>query len=111
MVFLLDTNVISDLMREHPAVVAHLSKSSASDRIVTCTIVRGQILHGLARLAHGKRKEALEEFYTKFEKDLKIAEREMEDIKRMEKPTDQVCDHLQELGDGIACRDADERDG
>ncbi len=36
--------------------------------------------------------EALEEFYGKFEKDLKRAERNMTDIKRMEKPTDQVCE-------------------
>src|SRR4051794_417169 len=59
MIFLLDTNVISDLMREHQTVVAHLSKSSASDRVVTCSIVRGEILHGLARLPDGKRKETL----------------------------------------------------
>jgi len=36
--------------------------------------------------------EALAEFYEKFAKDLKRAERNMEDIKRMEKPTDQVCE-------------------
>jgi DNA topoisomerase-1 len=34
----------------------------------------------------------LEEFYEKFEKDLARAEVHMEDIKRMEKPTDQTCE-------------------
>jgi DNA topoisomerase-1 len=37
-------------------------------------------------------REALREFYAKFEKDLRHAERNMRDIKRMEQPTDQVCD-------------------
>ncbi|HUQ91523.1 MAG TPA: type I DNA topoisomerase [Bryobacteraceae bacterium] len=35
---------------------------------------------------------ALTEFYGKFSKDLEYAERNMTDIKRMEKPTDLVCD-------------------
>src|SRR5437588_544900 len=60
MVFLLDTNAISDLMREHPALAARLAAASAADRVVTCAIVRGEILHGLARLASGKRRAALE---------------------------------------------------
>jgi DNA topoisomerase-1 len=37
-------------------------------------------------------KEALREFYGKFEKDLKLAERNMRDVKRMEQPTGQVCE-------------------
>ena len=32
------------------------------------------------------------EFYGKFDKDLKHAERHMTDIKRMEKPTDLTCE-------------------
>ncbi len=36
--------------------------------------------------------EALREFYEKFEKDLGRAERNMTDIKRMERPTDLTCD-------------------
>src|ERR1022692_3647942 len=36
--------------------------------------------------------DALEEFYGKFEKDLARATRNMQDIKRMEKPTDQTCE-------------------
>jgi DNA topoisomerase-1 len=36
--------------------------------------------------------EALRGFWTKFEKDLALAERNMADIKRMERPTDVTCD-------------------
>ena len=35
---------------------------------------------------------ALAEFYEKFEKDLRYAETHMENVKRMEKPTDQLCE-------------------
>jgi DNA topoisomerase I len=35
---------------------------------------------------------ALAEFYAKFEKDLHYAEKHMENVKRMEKPTDQICE-------------------
>ncbi|MBI3680421.1 MAG: type I DNA topoisomerase [Acidobacteria bacterium] len=37
-------------------------------------------------------RDAMNEFYGKFSKDLEHAERNMTDIKRMEKPTDLVCD-------------------
>src|SRR5208282_4208327 len=36
--------------------------------------------------------DALAEFYKKFEKDLRYAEKHMENVKRMEKPTDQICE-------------------
>ncbi|MGA9567795.1 MAG: type I DNA topoisomerase [Candidatus Korobacteraceae bacterium] len=35
---------------------------------------------------------ALADFYKKFEKDLHYAEKHMENVKRMEKPTDQICE-------------------
>jgi DNA topoisomerase-1 len=37
-------------------------------------------------------KDALAEFYKKFEKDLHYAEKHMENVKRMEKPTDEKCE-------------------
>jgi DNA topoisomerase-1 len=37
-------------------------------------------------------REAMQEFYTRFERDLEDAGRNMTDIKRMERPTDLVCD-------------------
>ena len=36
--------------------------------------------------------DALNEFYTKFERDLQYAEKHMENVKRMEKPTDEKCE-------------------
>ena len=49
----------------------------------------------LDEIEEGKEKwtDALAEFYKKFEKDLKYAEKHMENIKRMEKPTDEKCEH------------------
>ena len=45
-------------------------------------------------IEEGKEKwtDALAEFYKKFEKDLHYAEKHMENIKRMEKPTDEKCE-------------------
>ena len=39
---------------------AWLSSISADDRVVICTVVRGEILFGLGRLATGRRRAALE---------------------------------------------------
>jgi DNA topoisomerase I len=48
----------------------------------------------LDEIEEGKEKwtDALAEFYKKFQKDLKYAEKHMENIKRMEKPTDEKCE-------------------
>jgi DNA topoisomerase-1 len=48
----------------------------------------------LDEIEEGKEKwtDALGEFYKKFAKDLKYAEKHMENIKRMEKPTDEKCE-------------------
>jgi DNA topoisomerase-1 len=48
----------------------------------------------LDEIEEGKEKwtDALKEFYKKFQKDLKYAEKHMENIKRMEKPTDEKCE-------------------
>jgi DNA topoisomerase I len=48
----------------------------------------------LDEIEEGKEKwtDALAGFYKKFEKDLRYAQKHMENIKRMEKPTDQVCE-------------------
>ena len=57
MVFLLDSNAFSDLMRKHPRVEAQLSARRPDDRVVICPTVRGEILYGLARLPEGRRRE------------------------------------------------------
>jgi DNA topoisomerase-1 len=48
----------------------------------------------LDEVEDGKEKwtDALADFYKKFQKDLKYAEKHMENIKRMEKPTDEKCE-------------------
>ena len=48
----------------------------------------------LDEVEEGKEKwtDALADFYKKFQKDLKYAEKHMENIKRMEKPTDEKCE-------------------
>ena len=61
MIYLLDTNAISDLMRAAPAVEDWLSTLDPEDRVITCTIVRGEILFGIARLAESKRRLDLQQ--------------------------------------------------
>jgi DNA topoisomerase-1 len=48
----------------------------------------------LDEIEEGKRdwREAMREFYEKFQQDLERAEREMTDLKRLELPTDEVCE-------------------
>src|SRR5258708_1933914 len=48
----------------------------------------------LDEVEDGKEKwtDALDEFYKKFAKDLRYAEKHMENVKRMEKPTDEKCE-------------------
>ena len=56
--FLLDTNIVSAAMADHPKVKAKLSL--ASGQLITCAIVRGEIRYGLERLPPGKRRTAFE---------------------------------------------------
>ncbi|MBI4026188.1 MAG: PIN domain-containing protein [Verrucomicrobia bacterium] len=65
MTYLLDTNAFSDLMREQPDIRAHVESLLPADRLVICTIVRGEIRYGVSRLPEGKKKQDLE---TKAEK-------------------------------------------
>lgn len=59
MIFLLDTNAFSDLMREHSKVHENLSNISSTDRVIICPIVRGEILYGIERLGIGRRRSEL----------------------------------------------------
>jgi predicted nucleic acid-binding protein len=59
MLFLLDTNAFSDLMREHPQIDARLAALAPTDRIIICSIVKGEILYGIERLPQGKRRQEL----------------------------------------------------
>jgi predicted nucleic acid-binding protein len=54
--YLLDTNATSDLMRASQRIENWMAKLSQDDRVVTCTIVRGEVLFGIARLPAGRRR-------------------------------------------------------
>jgi predicted nucleic acid-binding protein len=55
---LLDTNAVSDLMRDHPKVQARVSRHT--DPIGTSVVVVGEIRYGLDRLPTGKKRTDLE---------------------------------------------------
>jgi predicted nucleic acid-binding protein len=59
-IYLLDTNAISALMREDTRMGSWLSSLLAGDRAVINTIIRGEILFGLGRLPQGRRRAELE---------------------------------------------------
>lgn len=59
MIFLLDTNAFSDLMREHPMVESRVAALSDQDSVIICPVVRGEILYGIVRLPEGKRRTDL----------------------------------------------------
>lgn len=60
MTYLLDTSAISLLMREDPEIAYWLSSIRDQDRVVTCTIARGEVLFGVRRLVEGRRRRELE---------------------------------------------------
>ena len=60
MIYLLDTNVMSGLMRADARLASWLSSVGADDRVVICAITRGEILFGLEMLAQGRRRTELE---------------------------------------------------
>lgn len=60
MLYLLDTNVIGDLVRGVPEVERRALAVGPADRVVTSTIVVGETLFGLYRLPFGRRRSELE---------------------------------------------------
>jgi len=59
-IFLLDTTTFSDLVRDDPHTEGKLAGIAPADRVAICSIVRGEVRHGIERLPSGKRREALE---------------------------------------------------
>jgi tRNA(fMet)-specific endonuclease VapC len=59
--FHLDTNAVSDLIRQDARVLARLAAINAADELRTCVVVRGEILFGIDRLAPGKNQNELRE--------------------------------------------------
>ena len=58
--YLLDTSAISSLMRAESPMALWLSSVGPDDRVIFCTIVLGEILFGIERLAPGRRRTELE---------------------------------------------------
>ena len=56
MVYLLDTNAVSALMRGDARMASWLSSTGVDGRLAICTITRGEVLFGLERLAQGRRR-------------------------------------------------------
>jgi predicted nucleic acid-binding protein len=61
MTYLLDTNAISDLMRATPRIENWMAGLDEDDRVVSCTIVRGEVLCGIGKLPEGRRRTELEQ--------------------------------------------------
>jgi len=57
--YLLDTTAFSAMMRRDAKVYARVAALAPTDRVVVCTITRGEVLYGLERLPHGKRRSDL----------------------------------------------------
>jgi predicted nucleic acid-binding protein len=62
MIYVLDTNVISELMREapHPSVFAWIAAQPRAS-LYTTSLSRGEVLAGIAILPEGRRRAALNE--------------------------------------------------
>lgn len=60
MTYLLDTTAFSALMRRDVDALARLASLPTEDRVVICTITRGEIRYGLLRLPQGRRRTNLE---------------------------------------------------
>lgn len=61
MIYLLDTNAVSDLMIAAARIENWMAGLGPGDRVVICPIVRGEVLFGIARLPIGRRRVRLEE--------------------------------------------------
>jgi predicted nucleic acid-binding protein len=66
MMFLLDTNAFSDLMRKHSKLDARMASLAPADRVVICTAVRGEIRYGIEsfrKASAGKTWKAKQDLY------------------------------------------------
>jgi predicted nucleic acid-binding protein len=59
MLYLLDTNAVTDAMNEHPKLAVRLAALNPPDEVGICAIVRGEVLFGVQRLPDGRRKRDL----------------------------------------------------
>lgn len=66
MIYPLDTNAISYPMRADRRIESWMAGLDRADSIVTCTIVRGEILFGISRVPQGSRRAELEQIGNRF---------------------------------------------
>lgn len=59
MIYLIDTTAVSDAMADDAPTLARIAAARAADRVVTCSIVRGEVLFGIERLPFGQRRERI----------------------------------------------------
>ena len=59
--YLLDTSIVSDLIHDHRKVVSRVTVLSPAGRLFICSIVRGEVVYGLERLPHGRKRRELTE--------------------------------------------------
>jgi tRNA(fMet)-specific endonuclease VapC len=61
--WLLDTNIVSALMRQDPLVTAALAELSPVDTLYLSVITHGEIGYGIQRMPAGRRRNAVEQAY------------------------------------------------
>jgi tRNA(fMet)-specific endonuclease VapC len=59
-IYLLDTNAFSDLLRENPKSREKISNLSPEDSVIISSVVRGEIRYGIEKLAPGKKRSDIE---------------------------------------------------
>ena len=59
--YLLDTSTFSLLMQDNSSVKGRLNSLTESDYYFICTIVKGEILFGIAKRAAGKKRQELQQ--------------------------------------------------
>jgi tRNA(fMet)-specific endonuclease VapC len=60
-IYLFDTNALSDYVRETPGMASRLATLASFDRVLTCAVVLGEVLHGIERLPASRRRDQLEQ--------------------------------------------------
>ena len=64
---LLDTNVVSEVMKPHPnPLVAAFIESQPLDRLFVPSLVMAELRHGIARLPEGRRRDEIESDFEAF---------------------------------------------
>ena len=59
MIYLLDTNALSDLARKRPSFETRMSEAVGAADVPTCVVAVGEILQGIERLPAGRKRDAL----------------------------------------------------